>query len=81
MENVMVPRTMSPAAAQPPPNSRRAATGESSLYTTQRSTEVIKTEAKTIGKTSSHREKYKIVNTNSNLNLVFMDVKKNSEEH
>ena len=49
MEKVMVPRTMSPAAPLPTPNSRRAATGESSVHTTQRSTEVIETEAKTIG--------------------------------
>ena len=76
MENVMVPRTISPAAAQPAPNSRRAATGESSVHTTQRSTEVIETEAKTIGKESSHKEMYTIFNTNINPNLGFMDVEK-----
>ena len=74
MEKVMVPRTISPAAEQPPPNSRRAATGL--VHTTLRSTEVIETEAKTIGKESSHKEIYKFVNTNSNLNVVFMDVTK-----
>ena len=80
MEKVMVPRTMSPAAPLPTPNIRRAATGENSVHTTQRSTEVIEKEAKTIGKKSSHKEKYKIANTNSNLNLGFMDVTTVSEE-
>ena len=52
-------------------------TGESSVHTTtQRSTEVVKTGAKTNGKKSTHKEKYKIVNTNSNLDLGFMDVTK-----
>ena len=79
----MVLRTMSPAAALPTPNSRRAGTGESTAHTTQRSTEDIKTVVKTNGKKSSHKEKYIIVNTNSNLNLGFMDVTrvKNFEIH
>ena len=38
--------------------------------------EDIETEANTIGKKSSHKEKYKIVNADSNLNLGFMDVTK-----
>ena len=79
----MVLWTMSPAAALPTPNSRRAGTGKSTAHTTQRSTEDIKTVVKTNGKKSSHNEKYKIVNTNSNLNLGFMDVTrvKNFEIH
>ena len=79
----MVPRTMSPATALPTPYSRRAGPGESSVHTIQRSMEVIKTVVKTNGKKSAHKEKYKIVNTNSNLNLGFMDVRivKNFEIH
>ena len=76
MEKVTVPRTMSPATALPTPNSRRAVSGESSVHTTQRSTLVVETGAKTNGKKSSQKEKYYIVNSNRNLNLGFMDVTK-----
>ena len=71
---------MSPAAAPTTPDSSSAETGESTVHTTQRSTEDIETVVKANGKHPSHKEKFKIVNSNSNLNLGFMDVTTVSEE-
>ena len=71
---------MSPAAALPTPGSRSAETGESTVHTTQRSMDDIKILVKANGQHPSPKEKYKIVKTNSNLNLGLMDVTTVSEE-
>ena len=68
--------TISTAAAPTTQDSSSAETGKGTVHTSQRSTEDIETEAKTNGKESSHKEKYKIVKTNNNDNLGFMDVTK-----
>ena len=76
MEKVTEFRTMLPAAAPTTQDSSSAETGKGTVHTSQRATEDIKTKAKTNGKESSHKEKYKIVKTNNNINLGFMDVTK-----
>ena len=58
---------MSHAAAPTTQDSSSAETGKSTVHTSQRATEDIETEAKTNGKESSHKEKYKIVKTNTNI--------------
>ena len=64
---------MSPAAAPTTQDSSSAETGTVTLHMSPRTTEDIETEAKTNGKESSHKEKYKILKTNNNINLGFMD--------
>ena len=60
---------MSPAAALPTPDSSNAKTGESTVHTTQRSTEDIEIVVKANGEHPSHKEKYKIVKNNDNFVL------------
>ena len=50
--------------------------GKATVHTAPRATEDINKEAKTNGKESSLKEKYKIVKTNNNINLGFMDITK-----
>ena len=74
MEQVNELRTMSRAAALTTPDIRSAETGESTVHTTQRSTEDIEIVVKANDKHPSHKEKQKIVKTNKNLNLGLMYV-------
>ena len=76
IELVNEPRTIYPAAAPTTQDSSSAETGKGTVHTSQRATEDIETKAKTNGKESSHKEKYKILKTNNNINLGFMDVTK-----
>ena len=69
-------RTISPAAAPTTQDSSSAETGKGTVHTEQRATEDIENKAKTNGKESSLKEKYKIVKTYNNINLGFMDVTK-----
>ena len=76
-------RTISPAAA-PTTQDSSAETSKATVHTAPRATEDIDKVAKTNGKESSHKEKIKILKTNNNINVGFMDVKetvKNIEIH